>query len=223
MVDLAAQLEALQHENEMLHRQNLTLQSALVVRSSESVLQPAPRPATDSTVSTSGQARSFSARAKPCLCSLEACGPRCTVALHAAREFLSSNTSQAFTCLRDNWSPAQGGRRAPNRLFTTPSLVSQLAWPCCVSARGISPSLPACTRPGGRGQRGYFQMLMCRRPLYLMPVAARAQAAWLPWNGRGSVYEMATTLVEALPAGRPNGQPGQLPAATLVRPSRLLA
>ena len=62
-MDLAAQLEALQHENETLHRQNLTLQSALVVRSSESVLQTAPRSAPDPTVSTSGQARSYKARA----------------------------------------------------------------------------------------------------------------------------------------------------------------
>ncbi|KAK9842545.1 hypothetical protein WJX81_005329 [Elliptochloris bilobata] len=56
MVDLAAQLEALQHENKTLHRQNQTLQSALVVRSSEGVLQAAPRPAKDASVSPSGQA-----------------------------------------------------------------------------------------------------------------------------------------------------------------------
>ena len=76
--DLASQLEALQHENETLHRQNLTLQSALVVRSSESVLQMVPRPATDPTVSTSGQARS-SARGRVSLCAV--CGPACRPAL----------------------------------------------------------------------------------------------------------------------------------------------
>ena len=75
VTDLAAQLEALQHENETLHRQNLTLQSALVVRSSASVLQTAPRPASDPTVSTSGQARSFSGQAPVVLlCNLDTCG-----------------------------------------------------------------------------------------------------------------------------------------------------
>lgn len=91
MVDLATQLEALQHENETLHRQNLTLQSALVVRSSESVLQAAPRPASDPTVSTSGQARSFRARTPVfSLCSLDTCGPLCTAVLHALGELFSS-------------------------------------------------------------------------------------------------------------------------------------
>jgi len=53
--DLAAQLEALQHENEALHQQNLTLQSALVVRASAPA--PAPTSAPDSPASTSGQVR----------------------------------------------------------------------------------------------------------------------------------------------------------------------
>jgi Tfp pilus assembly protein FimV len=66
--DLAAQLEALQHENEALHQQNLTLQSALVVRASAPAPAPAPAPASapDSPASTSGQVRGV-ARLTSCL------------------------------------------------------------------------------------------------------------------------------------------------------------
>jgi len=57
--DLAAQLEALQHENEALHQQNLPLQAALVVRAAAPAPAPTPAPASapDSPASTSGQVR----------------------------------------------------------------------------------------------------------------------------------------------------------------------
>ena len=114
MVDLAAQLEALQHENETLHRQNLTLQSALVVRSSESVLQTAPRPASDPTVSTRGQARPFSTWGT-CLPSVQpACGLFCTAVLLALGEVLSSEPLQIFNQVRvgESYQPmCEGGLR----------------------------------------------------------------------------------------------------------------
>lgn len=55
VAELAAQLEQLQQENQSLYRRNLTLQSALVVRSAEPALPTAPRGSVESAVSTSGQ------------------------------------------------------------------------------------------------------------------------------------------------------------------------
>ena len=74
-----------------------------------------------------------------------------------------------------------------------------------------------CPWPGTRGLHSGGPIAGAPPTLHLTSPPVRVQAAWLPWNGRGSMYEMATTLVESLPAGQPKGQPKQLAPAPRVR------
>ena len=133
------------------------------------------------------------------------------------RELLSSELYQKFNSLCKNWLAALICRWAPCPRSTAirPGLLSQGLNGHAVCLQEM-PSLAHVQEPAGYMWVGAPSGGV-QQTWYLTSPAVRTQAAWQPWNGRGIMYEMTTTLVDSLPAGQPKGQPWQLAAAPRVR------